>query len=76
MNSKLPNPFSELTNDHFYGSYTNNIWPIEMNNELQKAHIVIKRICESNGLNVYNATLGGELEIYPRVNLSKVLRRQ
>lgn len=37
--------------------------------ELTKGHVTIKRVCEHLGVDVYNATVGGELEVYPRVDI-------
>jgi len=42
--------------------------------ELRKGHNAISRICDSSGVDVYNATRGGELEVYPRVDLQQTLR--
>jgi hypothetical protein len=39
------------------------------NRELTKGHATIKRVCEHLGVDVYNATVGGELEVYPRVDI-------
>jgi len=43
------------------------------NNELTKSHYAIKRMCEYHGINVYNATVGGDLEVYPRVEIDSIL---
>jgi hypothetical protein len=32
-----------------------------------------KRVCDSLGVRVYNATVGGKLEVFPRVNYTEVL---
>jgi hypothetical protein len=37
------------------------------------AHEIAKKECEKRGVKIYNATAGGELEIYPRVRLEDVL---
>jgi hypothetical protein len=41
--------------------------------EIKKSHIAAKRICNHRGIDIYNATVGGELDVYPRVNLTDVL---
>ena len=41
--------------------------------EYRRSHAVIKRICENKNINVYNATVGGELDIYDRVELNNIL---
>jgi hypothetical protein len=37
--------------------------------ELTKGHVTTKRACNHLGVDVYNATVGGELEVYPRVEI-------
>lgn len=37
------------------------------------AHEIAKKECEKRGVKVYNATLGGELEVYERVKLEDIL---
>jgi hypothetical protein len=44
-----------------------------VNEEIKRSHAVAKRILESKGISVYNATIGGELEIYPRKKLQEVI---
>lgn len=73
MRSEFFMRFTAYSNHHFDNSYSNVIQPARLGVEILKAHLVTKRICESNGIDVYNATLGGELEVYPRVNLNDVL---
>jgi hypothetical protein len=73
MRSEFLMQFTDYSNNHFDNSYFNVIQPARLGDELLKAHLVTKRICESNGLDVFNATLGGELEVYPRVNLEDIL---
>ncbi len=34
-----------------------------------------KKYCDAHGVNVYNATRGGMLEVFPRVDLDEVLKR-
>lgn len=41
--------------------------------EIKKSHIAAKRICNDRGIDIYNATIGGNLDVYPRVNLTDVL---
>lgn len=40
---------------------------------LMAQYSALKKIAENAGPAIYNATLGGALEIYPRINLSEVL---
>ena len=43
------------------------------NNTHHHAHKMAKKYCDENGIQIYNATLGGELEVYERVDLQEVL---
>ena len=38
-------------------------------------HVLAKKVCDPLGVKIYNATIGGELEVYPRVDLMEVLCR-
>ena len=61
--------------EHFTSEYQGQAIFRNSNGELERSHVVIKRICESEGVRVRNATIGGELEVYPRVNLVSLLRQ-
>jgi len=57
-------------------NYMNGIQIIDerpLNTEMRRSHAVIKRVCNDLGIDVYNATIGGELEIYERIDLEDVL---
>jgi hypothetical protein len=41
--------------------------------ELIKGHIVAKNILQSDGVEIYNATQGGELEVYERKNITDLI---
>ena len=41
--------------------------------EALSCHILAKKACDARGVKIYNATMGGELEIYPRVDLVDVV---
>ena len=43
-----------------------------VNREMTKSHIAAKRIASDKGISIYNATVGGNLEVYPRVSLEKI----
>jgi hypothetical protein len=45
------------------------------NTEITKAHIATKRVCEAKGIETYNATIGGELDVYPRVDIHEIMDR-
>ena len=38
------------------------------------AHELAYRVTAPRGINIYNATVGGKLEIYPRVDINDILR--
>jgi hypothetical protein len=43
--------------------------------ELFQAYEVCKRVFESSGRHIYNATQGGKLEVFKRVNLEDSVKR-
>lgn len=85
LKSKLRKPYANILisanmvdyKDHFTSDYedpTSRIKPgYQKDLEHRKSHIVARRILSENGVNVYNATVGGELEVYPRVELENLL---
>lgn len=75
--SSLHRIFDSDRGDHFTADYFDEIVIQDgerHENEIRKGHLVAKRICEADGIEMYNATLGGELEVYDRVELSAVLK--
>jgi NhaP-type Na+/H+ and K+/H+ antiporter len=74
--SYLNKLFDSDRDDHFTSDYFETI-VIEdgeqHEDDIRKGHHLAKRICEQNGIEMYNATLGGELEVYDRVELRSVL---
>ena len=68
--------FNQIDNTHFTSDYLSGVnisHPKKSENEIRKSHIAAKRICEKKGTGVYNATIGGELEVYERIDLEKLL---
>jgi hypothetical protein len=62
--------------DHFSEDYFDTIRIKDyekIEKELLKTHAVAKRILDDKNIDVYNATMGGELEVYERVNLEELL---
>jgi hypothetical protein len=60
-------------NDHFFAGYYHSVdssYADRNNRSALGAHKIIKRSCP---IPVYNATVGGLLEVYPRVNLEDVI---
>lgn len=46
-----------------------------MRERMINAYLVAKEYGDNNGVEIYNATRGGTLEVFPRVNLESVLER-
>jgi len=42
--------------------------------DARSSHVLAKKVCDPMGVKIYNATVGGDLEVYPRVDLLDVLR--
>lgn len=63
-------------NDSMTQDYFNNLRIIDRSkheSEIRKSHIISKRIQKESNVNIYNATLGGELEIYERRELKNII---
>ena len=43
------------------------------NHVLADAHAIAKRECARRGVKIYNATVGGDLKAYPRVDIKTLL---
>jgi len=55
--------------DYFGKGYR---WHIPKVDRMEKAYERAKQVFESNGRKIYNATVGGELEVFERVNYSSL----
>jgi len=68
-------PSKQLSDpNHFDGSYgTPGLSADRLNINMRAAHDLVLRSTRRIGVEVANATLGGELDIYPRASLSEVL---
>ena len=42
--------------------------------DARSSHILAKKVCDPMDVKIYNATIGGDLEVYPRVGLLDVLK--
>jgi hypothetical protein len=65
---------SKFGKQHFdqqYANYTIHTKP--RNIQMIKSHIIIKRLLKANDVNIYNATCGGNLEVYQRIDLRQIL---
>jgi hypothetical protein len=70
------NAFLSNSDSYFSSDYTEQFRIHDgprVDREITKSHMISKRMYEDDGLNIYNATIGGELEVYGRVDLEKVL---
>ena len=68
-NSPDPDP------NHFHPDYKewDHIAPELRNEVLEHMHLVAKRSTDEMGIEVINATVGGDLEIYPRRSIEEIL---
>ena len=41
-----------------------------------RAFIVMKEYCDSHGIEIFNATRGGKLEVFPRVDFDEVINSE
>ena len=73
VESKNPNFLVSSQNDdpnHFDPNYfgKGSKWHIPHADMMISHYIKAKKICDNIGVNVYNATVGGKLEVFPRVD--------
>jgi len=61
--------------NHFLKNYRdkNERWYSPVTNVIDKAFSVAKEYCENNNVEIYNATRGGYLEIFKRVDFDKIV---
>lgn len=60
---------------HFYNSEKNDMSDNDLNNFIY-AFYSIKKLAEESGVKVYNATRGGKLEVFERIDLEKFLEER
>lgn len=68
--------YDTATEDHFTKNYLDNIVIADRktnSEEIRRSHLLAKKICDHKGIDMYNATIGGDLEVYERVDLNSVL---
>jgi hypothetical protein len=46
---------------------------LRVDDTLIKAHKIIKKECDERGIAVYNATIGGNLDVYPRMDIKELM---
>jgi hypothetical protein len=70
-------PPSKSNISHFTKGYWSKGRHIKDNKKLEReilqGHAAAKRLLSDRGVSVYNATLGGELELFPRVDLETII---
>jgi len=60
--------------NHFDDSYQpHQRYRNDINTQLERSHEILKNVGDQIGVSIYNATLGGNLEAYPRVDLDEIL---
>lgn len=65
---------SKQTQDHFTDNYIKPIFLAETDTIIS-AYKKAKLVCEENGISVYNATRGGKLDVFDRMNLEDILKK-
>lgn len=58
---------------HFTDDYSDHISGALKDDKFRQAHELARKILLERNINVYNSTIGGELEVHPRSPLDKVL---
>jgi hypothetical protein len=71
----LHNFAERLDRNHFVPSYgTPGLSANALNHNMIAAHNLALSAATQRRVNIFNATLGGNLEVYPRVNLADILK--
>jgi hypothetical protein len=72
---KWYNKLKDPDPNHFDDSYGEaDMFPIEERDPtLILMHEIIQRECQERGIKVYNATVGGKLEVYPRKSIEEII---
>ena len=69
--------YSRFDKNHFSSRYgTPGLPDSALNTNMIAAHKMAKKNIERLGINIYNATLGGNLEVYPRVEFRKTVQEK
>ena len=70
--------YNEQGLNHFdddYGNW-NEMDQSERNETEEHMHEVIKEECDRRNVEIFNATVGGQLEIYPRIDIREILNER
>jgi hypothetical protein len=73
---ELLSSFMSNTNEHFTDDYEEKVRIHDgprVNREISKSHKIARKIFNSKNTNIYNATRGGELDVYDRKKLDRIL---
>lgn len=77
IGEKVTNKITNIDrSDHFSTNYIDSLSisdGVKSEKQIIKSHIVANKICKDKEVNIYNATVGGELEVYERVGLSSII---
>ena len=65
----------EMAKDYFCENYDNDIKDIVIHDMGQntRAYKKAKKYCDEHNIEIYNATRGGKLEVFPRVNFDEII---
>jgi hypothetical protein len=70
---RLKSRKSDKDPNHFDPKYgTPGATPSQLNSIMVAAHKLAKKMCDERGIEVYNCTVGGNLELFPRVKLEDI----
>ena len=76
----ITDKFEPNEKDHFINNYWDRGLHIKDNKKLERQilreHAVAKELCYDNNIDIYNGTIGGELEVFPRVDITEVIDSQ
>lgn len=59
--------------DHFVSDYEENFTFHDRNRELKNEHVTAERLSHTYNVTIQNATIGGELDVYSRVDIDTLL---
>lgn len=64
-----------MDTDHFHPAYLDNgdKWTVPDVDGMMRDYMLAKRICKEQGVNIFNSTVGGHLEVFPRINIHELL---
>lgn len=82
LDMKIINQFIDRISPTESSHFVENYWDrglhikdnIKLEKQILKEHSVAKRICSHKGIDIYNGTVGGHLELFPRVDIRDVVK--